>query len=885
VTIRRALPGIALPHPLSTKADKTLVGPWRLPDGQDDAVLDRVPAPLNGLIGRALENAAVGRLLQRDDVRLITLTGPGGVGKTRLALALASAAREWFADGVVFVPLAPVQDVALVPAAIADQLDVQESGEQSLSEDLIARLRGDSLLLVLDNFEHLLDAVPLVTELLRACPGLNVLATSRRRLSLSGEHEVPVSPLAVADQRQPLTVEQLAAVPAIQLFVARAQAVTPSFALTEVNGPLVAEICQRLDGLPLAIELAAPRTRVLSPAALLSRLTNRLQLLTDGPRDAPERLQTMRRAIGWSYDLLDPELRALLRGLAVFVGGFRLEAAEAVGGDGCALGGDDRFAVLGGVGPAGLRGVEDETTLDSLSPLSAASPPERSDSPSVLDLVTALADESLLQTTQDADGERRFGMLETVREYALEQLQEAGEEASARRRHAEYCLRLVEHLDPTQSVPNDWLDRLQAEHDNLRAALAWAIEREPELALRLAGGLWRFWSQRGYWSEGRGWLGQALAAAPDAPPVVRADALAGAGRIAVEQGDFTQANQYLAESFTLAQQIGDDRRIARAMQALGIVASNQGELDRAEALFEGALARLRALADQPAIGRCLNDLGLVADRRGDHQRAVVYYEEALSLIRSNGDQTFAALLLGNLAGAYMGVDDWARGEALTVEALDQSRILGDRFGTAINLYNLADCLQRRGDVAAAWDYYRESLSITHELGERHLASRILDRIAHELTRFDLPRQAAHLLGAAAAQRRQIGDTLFPTEETFVAETIATTRAALSEEAFPAAWDVGASLSPDQAVSEALSIVLPTTTGRHGPQPRPSDFGLTAREIEVLSLVSTGRSDKEIATALTISRHTASRHVAALRAKLAAPSRTAVVSVAREAGLI
>jgi DNA-binding CsgD family transcriptional regulator len=276
---------------------------------------------------------------------------------------------------------------------------------------------------------------------------------------------------------------------------------------------------------------------------------------------------------------------------------------------------------------------------------------------------------------------------------------------------------------------------------------------------------------------------------------------------------------------------------------------------------------------------------LVAERRGDYERAIPFYEEALPLARATGDQTFAALLLSNLAGACMSAGDWARGEALTEEALDQSRILGDQFGTAINLYNLADCVQRRGDVAGAWERCRESLVITHALGERHLASRILDRVAQVLAIAGLPRPAAHLLAAAATHRRQIGDALFPNEEEIVAETIATTRAALSEEAFQAAWDVGASLSPDQAVAEALRIDLPAIDKPNGALVAPAAFGLSAREMEALRLVAAGRSDKEIATALAISRHTASKHVAALRAKLGAPSRTGAVTAAREAGLM
>ena len=841
-------------HPLSAEAGDTPPAAEPQADQRRETRAGTLPAPLDALIGRQSEIELIQRLLARDDIRLITLNGSGGVGKTRLALATGVAAAAAEAHDVIFVPLGSVQDPALVSSVIAKHLDVPESNNRSIVADVIARLRDQRLLLILDNFEHLLDAAPLVSDLLLACPRLKVMATSRHRLGLSGEHKVPVAPLALADPARHYAVEELAGVAAIQLFVARAQAAVPSFVLTEANGPRVAEICQRLDGLPLAIELAAPRIRLLSPVALLGRLTNRLDLLADWPRDAPARLQTMRQAIEWSYDLLDTSAQALLRHLAIFVGGFSLHALDAVGG-----------ASSSATTPDRLNGDLGETVFAGLG---------------------ALVGSSLVRAEEQPDDERRFSMLATVREYALERLEGAGEAAEARRRHAAYCLSLVDAEDPGQNLPGEMLDRLQAEHDNLRAALRWTLDDDPESALRLAGGLWRFWSQRGYWNEGRTWLEQAIAGGSFAPADVRAAALGGVGQIAIDQGDFMEGRRRLEESLALARQAGDERWAARTLRTLGVIASNQSEFARAVELFDEALVQFRAMPEPAGIGRCLNDLALVADRLGHVSQAIAYYEEALGLARLTDDRTFASLILSNLGGAYINSGELARGQALTEEALLQSRRLGDDLGEAINLYNLGDCVRQRGEVVSARDRYRESLTITAQLDEQQLSSRILDRIAELLVTSGLPRFAAHLLGAAAAARRAIGDELFPSEEAFVVETTETTRTALGDEAFAAAWDAGASLSLDEAIAEALAMDLPgEIVAQTAETAAIADLGLTAREVEVLHLVAKGWSDKEIGSALAISPNTASRHVAALRSKLDAPSRTWAVTVARELGLL
>jgi non-specific serine/threonine protein kinase len=601
----------------------------------------------------------------------------------------------------------------------------------------------------------------------------------------------------------------------------------------------VAEICRRLDGLPLALELAAARTVVLSPAALRQRLEPRLPRLTGGPRDHPARLRTMRDAIAWSSDLLGVGERRLLRVLAVFPGGFSLEGAEWV---------DAALAVRGAT-------------------------------PSTIDALATLVASSLLQRDA-APGEPRFTMLETVREFALDQLQATGEEAAARAAHAAFMLDLIERAQPElwAAASADLLDRLEREHDNLRAALGWAIAHDPETGLRLASGLAPFWSKRAHWVEGRAWLKRALTAGHGAATAARAATLGRAGAFAGDQGDFDEATRYLEESLTLAERLGDAQTAARSLRGLGILASNRSEFAAAETLFAAALERFRDLGDDPGIARCLNDLGLVAERQGDHDRAIAFQEEALPIARATGDDWQVGIILGNLGGAYFDRGEFARGEALSEESLSLSRQLGDTFGVAVNLYNLGCGALRRGEWVAALERFRETLQLTRELDELHLASRALDRVGAALHLAGSPRQAARLFGAAAALRESTGDTLFAEEDADLARRFAAVREALGDDVDDALRESGRTLPFDRALAEAIALAEAALADVQ-PGAAPELAGLTRRERDVLRLLADGRTDKEIADALFISPRTASSHVSAILAKLGVETRTAAVALA------
>jgi predicted ATPase/class 3 adenylate cyclase len=703
-----------------------------------DARPNNLPAQPNAFIGREAQVAAVKAQLRRPDVRLLTLTGPGGTGKTRLALQVAADLLDDFPDGVWFVNLAPIQDSALVLSTIAATVGVKEAGSVPLEQALLAALRSKRLLLLLDNCEQVVSAAPRIGALLAGIAGLRVLATSRAPLGLYGEHAALVPPLGLppaASQPGWPALGPLAATlsqyEAVRLFIERACAVKPEFAVTNENAPAVAEICARLDGLPLAIELAAARVRVLSPDALLARLGSRLRLLNGGSIDRPARHQTLRAAIDWSYNLLAADEQQFFRRLAVFQGGWTLAAAEAI----CYRAG----------GPAG----------DGLEALAA------------------LFDKSLIQQQEGNDGEPRFGMLQTIHEFAREMLATSGEEATQEQAHAEYFAHIAERAEPELRGP--WtggaLEELGQERDNMRAALAWCVRTGGGLGLglRLALGLEHFWAMRGYYAEGRDWLEQLLEAETAAPALLRARALSAAGTLAWLCGDYERAGQFHRHGLAGYAEAGDKRGVALSLSNLGMLLVEQGACEYAEArtLIEQALALQRELGDSSGMAGTLSNLGHLLQLQGDPAAARALYEQALALQQALGNRAGVAIALGNLGIA--------------------------RYG--------------EGNYRAAYGCFQESLALARELRATYVMVFCVAELGAVMVGWPQPRivqRGARLLGAAAALLRVMGGALEPQDRLVYEQGVATARAALDAPTWEAACSAGEAMSLDDAVAYALA---------------------------------------------------------------------------------
>jgi predicted ATPase/class 3 adenylate cyclase len=620
-----------------------------------DARPSNLPPQLTSFVGREEEIAEVERLLGR--TRLLTLTGPGGSGKSRLALRVATDLLPQYRDGSCFVDLSPVTDPALVPAAVANALGVPESPERPILDGVKDHLRHRELLQVVDNFEQVAEAGPVIEELLTAAPKLRTLVTSRVVLSLRGEQEYPVPPLQVPDpERLPRDLAALTEVEAVRLFADRAQAASPRFALTEQNAPVVAEITARLDGLPLAVELAATRAKVLTPEQILARLKSRLSILTSGSRSVPERQRTLRAAIAWSYDLLDPVERRLFARLSVFTGGWAFESAEAV----C---------------------DPEELGVDAL------------------DGLTSLVDKSLIRRTEPPGSPSRFSMLETIREFGYERLEAAGELELVRRRHAEHYLSLAVDAEPhlTATDQGEWLDRCEAEHANLRTALRWAIgQGEAGPAQAAAGALWRFWQQRGHLAEGRQWLDETLAMpSGQAPTAARAKALAGAGGIAW-WSDRGASRGFYDEALGIERELGDPARLAEALYNRSFVAAGEHDLESAAGLLDESLALFRQVGDEPGAARVLVMQVVPDAMAGAWERVIARIEEVTAIWRRMDDRLNLAfgLIWLAFASGRAGHRDDARATAL--EALELFREADNATGIALAFLDLAFLLTWEG---------------------------------------------------------------------------------------------------------------------------------------------------------------------------------------------
>ena len=747
---------------------------------------NNLPVQLTSLIGRERQVATVCSLLKRADIRLVTLTGMGGIGKTRLSVQVATELLDVFPDGVCFVPLAPISNPLLVVPTIAHLLglDHQHATQNSLAEHLDylrVFLRDKHFLFLLDNFEQVVSAAPDLAELLIACPKVNILVTSRAALHIQGEQEFPVPPLALPKQAQHLTSENLAKYAAVNLFVQRAQAVKPDFLFTEANASTIAEICLRLDGLPLAIELAAARIKLLPPQALLQRLSHMLSVLTGGVQNVPARQQTLRNTIAWSYNLLDAAEQRLFQRLSVFVGSYTLDAVEAV----CGVFADGTAHILDGL--------------------------------------ASLIDKSLLQQTEQEGEEASLVMLETIREYGLEALANSGEEEITRQAHAAYYLALAEKAEPEFGGAEQarWLERLEHEHDNLRAALNWSLEQgkarhRMEMALRLGGALRRFWLVHAHIGEGRTFLEQALAVDGEVSTPVRAKALMTAANLAVSQNDYDRTQTLCQESLALFQELGDQPGIAFSLYLLGAVSWTRGDPTNGRSLLEQALALFREINARDQIAWSLYLLGLFDGIQGEYARAYTLFEESLALHRQMQHKRGIAFSLIHMAQLlFVSRNDQATVDALLEEGFALASELGDKDSTAYSytlkgqialsqddidtarsllergvklykevgsLHGIAESLSHLARVAAtqgnhfqAYALYEESLTIARELRHPGLIATCLEGLAPVIVAQGKAAWAAQLWGAAEALRESISIPRPPIEQAAYNHSVANAR--------------------------------------------------------------------------------------------------------------
>jgi predicted ATPase/DNA-binding CsgD family transcriptional regulator/class 3 adenylate cyclase len=807
-----------------------------------------LPSQTDMLVGRQEELISLNQLLRSDGVRLLTLIGIGGTGKTRLALQAAADLLPAFPDGVFFAPLDQLDDPSLVASAVARSLSLDLTGSQPIEDQLKNHLRVQRSLLVLDNFEHLLPATAFVAGLLAACTQLKILVTSREALRLRGEREFPVTPLSLPDPGKPVPVDQLLQFAAVALFIQRAQAVRPDFRVDIATAPAIAEICACLDGLPLAIEIIAARVRLFSPPALLARLKVHpdFQLLSPGARDLPVRQQTLQKAIEWSYNLLNSEEQALFRRLGIFAGGFTIEAVEVV----CYS--------------AGELPVHTLETLESL------------------------IEKSLVRSSEDESGQIRFSLLFVVRQFAVALLEKVGELNIFYETHAAYYLSLAEQAAPELRANNQpyWLSILERENDNFRAILRWAItDQKAEIGLKLASSFYRFWWQRCYLKEGLGWAEQVLSI-PDAQnisPHLYADVLFGASIFTELLGDFTKARLYGEQCLKIRRGLENRRAIAASLESMGQLLYLLGEVTPASQFLEESIHIFREIGDNKGLSDALNTRSLIAMDQGDNMLARSLLEESLKLMQDVEDRYGIGYALSNLGILEMYQGNFHRSKEFFEQGYQIFQDLGNQFQMIITRINIANVLLFQGNLASARSNLEHALIALHKAGTIRGFPEALELLAGVAAYRRNPERAARIFGVCEALRDRLHMTVPDSERILLEPIIMEVRSQMSEADFSKAWSAGRQMLAE-GLDQVVVYALEPDEIPGKPSRKSSPAGMTAREAEILRLLAQGLTDIQIAETLFISPRTVNAHLTSIYSKLGVKSRATATRFAVEHGL-